>query len=212
MVPAVAERLDRVCPVSRETLEALDHVVAAVEKWSRSINLVADADPAVIWERHVLDSAQLFPLGHSAASTWCDLGTGGGFPGLVVAIIGRERTPQQRFVLVESDRRKAAFLTLMARELGLNAQVAVERAERLEPHAALTVSARALAPLDRLLGWVDRHLAPGGIALLPKGRGFEAEIAAARRHWAFTVDPVPSMVSAQSRILRVTDLRSIDAP
>jgi len=181
--------------------------VAAVEKWSPAINLVADSRLSTVWERHVLDSAQLVPLA-PPYSTWCDLGSGGGFPGLVVAAISRERSPEARVVLVESDRRKATFLSLIARELNLNAQVQAVRAENLPPQAADVVSARALAPLVRLLEWVARHAAPGAIVLLPKGRTFEEEIAAAQHRWAFTVEAIPSIVAPDSRILRITDLRS----
>lgn len=209
--PEVLSRLTQACAVSRETLERLDHLVGRLQKWSKTINLVAKADPSEIWSRHVLDSVQLFPHHRCGGAVWCDLGSGGGFPGLVVAILGRELTPQQRFVLVESDRRKAAFLALMASELELNAQVNAVRAEALFPQTADTVSARALAPLDQLLGLVNRHMNANGVALLPKGRGHEEEITQARRHWAFTVDLIPSILSDQSRILRVTDLRSSHA-
>jgi 16S rRNA (guanine527-N7)-methyltransferase len=206
----VALRLAAVCNVSRETVERLEHLVAAVEKWSPAINLVADSRPTAVWERHVLDSAQIVPLAPRFAN-WCDLGSGGGFPGLVIAAISRERSPEAHITLVESDRRKATFLSLMARELSLNVHVHPARAEDLAPQAADVVSARALAPLVRLLEWVARHAKPGGTALLPKGRAFEEEIAAARRRWAFTVDAIPSIVSPDSRILRVTDLRSSHA-
>lgn len=209
--PEVLSKLSQACAVSRETLERLDHLVGRLQKWSKSINLVAKADPSEIWSRHVLDSVQLFPHHRPGGEVWCDLGSGGGFPGLVVGILGRELTPQQRFVLVESDRRKAAFLALIASELELNAQVNAVRAEALVPQSADTVSARALAPLDQLLILVDRHMNADGVALLPKGRGHEEEITQARRHWAFTVDLIPSILSDQSRILRVTDLRSSHA-
>ena len=208
--PAIVDQIRSVCDVSRETLGRLEHLVAGVEKWSRSINLVADCRPEIIWERHVLDSVQLFPL-NTDGGLWCDLGAGGGFPGLVVAVLAREFNPAAKLTLVESDRRKAAFLALMSRELDLNVSVAAKRAETLEPQGATTVSARALAPLPRLLGLVHRHLAPGGVALLPKGRTFAEEIAHARPGWAFTVETIPSIISPQSRILRVTDLRSSDA-
>lgn len=209
---AISDRLLGVCPVSRETLERLDHLVVAIAKWSPSINLVADSRPGIVWERHVLDSAQLLPLQSPSASSWCDLGSGAGFPGLVIGVLARELMPSQHITLVESDRRKATFLSLMVRELDLRAAVHTERAEVLEPRQADVVSARAVAPLERLLGWVHRHLAAGGIALLPKGRGYAEEIAEAQRRWAFTVEPIPSMVAPQSRILRVTELRSSDAP
>ena len=207
----VASRLERICSVSRETLDRLGHFVSTVQKWTRSINLVADPRPEVIWERHILDSAQLFPLRRGEDGNWCDLGSGGGFPGLVIGVLAREHSPLTRVTLVESDRRKATFLAVTARDLDLNVLVVVERAEILAPQGAQTVSARALAPLPRLLPLVERHLAGDGIALLPKGHTFEEEIAAARKRWAFTVEAIPSIVSSQSRILRVADLRRLNA-
>ena len=204
-------RAEAICPVSRETLERLDGLVGEVERWSRSINLVSDARVTTIWERHVLDSLQLFPHRHPSGKLWCDLGTGGGFPGLVVAILARELAPDLSVTMVESDQRKAAFLAHAVRTLNLRGNVRGCRAEELPPVNADTVSARALAPLERLLPLVSRHLSPGGVALLPKGRNFTQEIAAARRHWAFAVEPIESILSAESRILRLTDLRSSDA-
>lgn len=209
--PEIARQIGDICAVSRETLGRLDHLVGAVGKWSRRINLVADARPDAVWLRHVLDSAQLFPLGRPAGRKWCDLGSGGGFPGLVIAILARELTPGQRVVMVESDRRKAAFLTVMAQELDLNTAIAAVRAEDLAPQQAETVSARALAPLPELLTLVARHLAEGGVALLPKGGGHAEEISHARRRWAFTVEPIESILAPRSRILRVTELRRADA-
>jgi 16S rRNA (guanine527-N7)-methyltransferase len=116
-----------------------------------------------------------------------------------------------RFTLIESDRRKAAFLLLTARELSLDCRILPERIEVAERQGADVVSARALAPLSRLLGLVERHLAPEGMALLQKGQKSAEEIRAARRDWAFTVESFDSIVDGESRILRVTDLRSIDA-
>jgi 16S rRNA (guanine527-N7)-methyltransferase len=205
------DQIQKICAVSRETLTRLDHLVALVAKWSPKINLVSDPRPEVVWTRHVLDSVQLFPLRHAGGDRWCDLGSGGGFPGLVVALIARELSPAMRVALVESDRRKAAFLSFAARELDIEAEIFPERAEKLVPQNADTVSARALAPLPLLLPLVKRHLSADGVALLPKGQRYAAELDEARQRWGFTIDLVPSMISRQSRILRVTKLRSSDA-
>ncbi|WP_209425074.1 16S rRNA (guanine(527)-N(7))-methyltransferase RsmG [Pararhodobacter sp. SW119] len=211
-VPAdVGAKLHKLMPVSRETLERLDHLVQGIAKWSPQINLVADSRPETVWSRHVLDCAQLFRYCDPTARHWCDLGAGGGFPGLVVACLAAEKAPGMRFALIESDRRKAAFLLLTARELGLACRVLPERIEAAERQGADIVSARALAPLSRLLGLVERHLAPRGVALLQKGQRSIEEIIAAQRDWAFTVESFDSIVDGESRILRVTDLRSVDA-
>jgi 16S rRNA (guanine527-N7)-methyltransferase len=211
-VPSEVEsRLRALSPVSRETFERLDHLVQGVATWSPKINLVADSRPETVWLRHVLDCAQLFRYCDDTSRHWCDLGAGGGFPGLVVACLAAEKAPHMRFTLIEGDRRKAAFLLLTARELSLDCRILPERIEVAERQGADVVTARALAPLSRLLGLVERHLAPEGMALLQKGQKSAEEIRAARRDWAFTVESFDSIVDRESRILRVTDLRSIDA-
>jgi 16S rRNA (guanine527-N7)-methyltransferase len=203
--------LERLLPdlsVSRETLYALDQFRERLLRWTRQINLIAPATTAEAWQRHIVDSAQLFPLAPESAQTWCDLGTGGGLPGLVIAIIARERAPLRQHMLVESDRRKAAFLVQTARELGLNCNVVPARAEGAAPACADVVSARALAPLPDLLPMVARHLAPGGCALLPKGRAWATEVDAANRLWDFALEDFPSATDPLARILRLTELKA----
>ncbi len=185
-----------------EVLARLRAYAAALRKWSGAINLVAPATLPEVWARHIADSAQLWPMAPAGVRHWADLGSGGGLPGLVIAILARGRGP--RVTLVESDRRKAAFLRAQIAELGLNATVAAARAEELSALDADVVSARALAPLDRLLPLVERHLAPGGTALLPKGRGWATELAAAAPGPMFHVEHLPSATDPDARILRLT--------
>lgn len=193
--------------VSPDTLDRLRAFDAALHKWSAAINLVAPDSLAQSWDRHILDSAQLSPLAPPGARLWADLGAGAGLPGIVIAILARG-TPMT-VILVESDRRKAAFLRAQITDHALTARVETARAEDLPPLNADIVSARALAPLDRLLPMVARHLAPGGTALLPKGRRWATELAPARVGWAFDHDALPSASDPQSRILRLTQLRRI---
>ncbi|MCA8930663.1 MAG: 16S rRNA (guanine(527)-N(7))-methyltransferase RsmG, partial [Alphaproteobacteria bacterium] len=155
--------------VSRETLARLAAFAALLEKWNPAINLISAGTVAQIWTRHFLDSAQVFDLADAKSGLWADLGSGGGFPGLVAAILALEERPGLSFTLVESDRRKAAFLSTAARELGLPVRVMAERIEALPPLGADILTARALAPLPVLLGYAERHLQPGGRALFPKG-------------------------------------------
>lgn len=192
----------RVDDATRARLRAYD---AALAKWSAAINLVAPASLAHSWDRHIRDSAQLLPRAPLGARLWADLGSGGGLPGLVIAILTRH-TPL-RVALVESDRRKAAFLRSQVAEHGLNATVHADRAESLAPLGADVVSARALAPLDRLLPMVARHLAPGGTALLPKGRSWATELAEARAGWDFDLIEYPSLFDPDARLLRLTRIR-----
>jgi 16S rRNA (guanine527-N7)-methyltransferase len=189
--------------VSRETSERLERYADLVKRWNPKINLVSRASLDQLWTRHIIDSAQLFALRPTDARHWADLGSGGGFPGLVIAALAAEAAPDLRVTLVESDSRKAAFLATAARELGLTVTVKPERIEALAPLGADVLSARALAPLDTLLGYASRHLAPAGRALFPKGARAEEEIAAARKHWAFDLHRHPSKTAADGAILEI---------
>ncbi|MCX7644652.1 MAG: 16S rRNA (guanine(527)-N(7))-methyltransferase RsmG [Rhodobacteraceae bacterium] len=192
--------------VSRETADRLDALMALLHKWNRAINLVGRSTLAEAWTRHVLDSAQLLDLAPAAARHWADLGSGGGFPGLVIAILAVEKAPDLRVSLVEADLRKAEFLRSAARTCGVPARVIAERIESVPPLGADVVSARALAPLPALLAHAARHLAHGGSALFPKGAGHEAEIAAALERWRFSVQKFPSRTDRDSVVLRIGDI------
>ncbi len=166
--------------VSRETTDRLARHLDLLRRWQTRINLVGAATLSDPWRRHVLDSAQLAPL-IPAGARLVDLGSGAGFPGLVLAIL--RGGPVH---LIESDARKAAFLHEAVRATGAQAEVHNARAETLELRANV-VTARACAPLDRLLGLALPLLAPGGICLFLKGARVEEELAAARRRWRMTV-------------------------
>ena len=159
-----------------------------------------------LWTRHILDSLQLLSLSPLHARRWLDLGTGGGFPGLIIAIAAVEHRPELEVTLVESDRRKAAFLVTAARAAGVNPVVHAMRAEELAPHQADVVSARALAPLPRLLPLAYRHLAAFGVALFPKGRQCDSELHAALESWRFRVQKVPSQTDPTGVILVIEDI------
>lgn len=192
-------------PAVLTRLEALE---ALVRKWTVRINLVAPSTTAELWTRHIADSAQLWPLAPPEARTWVDLGSGGGFPGLVIAALAAG-TGRPAVTLIESDGRKCAFLREAARAMEVDVTVLDQRAELAPPQGADVVSARALSPLPALLPLVARHLAPGGTALLPKGRGWAAELEAARAAgWRFALDSRPSATDPEARLLRLTDLES----
>lgn len=187
--------------VSRETSEALSQLEGLVQRWNPAINLVSKASLLHLRDRHILDSAQIFGHAPVGARHWVDLGSGGGFPGLVVAILAKEKQPQLHFTLVESDARKATFLRQAARELGLSVEVLAQRIESVPELKADVLSARALAPLSALLGYAERHLQPDGVAIFPKGERFADELAEARRHWKFEVDCRPSLSDPGAAIL-----------
>lgn len=192
--------------VSRETLDRLTRYHDLLLKWNRRINLVSRSTETEIWERHIWDSAQVYDLA-PASGHWMDIGSGGGFPGLVIAIIAMERNPERCVTLVESDQRKSAFLRTVIRELPLNAVVKVSRVEALLPAQTDVLSARALADLDSLLHFAERHLIKGGRALFMKGENWENEVEIARKRWSFTLDAHKSKTSPKAAILEIKELQ-----
>ncbi|MFN4056596.1 MAG: 16S rRNA (guanine(527)-N(7))-methyltransferase RsmG [Roseinatronobacter sp.] len=193
--------------VSRETIERLQDYVELLLKWNAKINLIGPATSSDVWGRHINDSAQIFALSPPSVRHWVDLGSGGGLPGLVVAIIGQAQAPDARFTLIESDQRKAAFLLTVARTLHLDrVTVLPERIELAPPQGADIVSARALAPLPQLVAYVHRHLSQIGVALLPKGRSYETELAAARQDWHFDLTTHESQTDPMARVLEIKDI------
>lgn len=192
--------------LSPATLDRLEAFEALACRWTARINLVAPSTVEDLWTRHIVDSAQLWPLAPEGGPTWADLGSGGGFPGIVIALLSADLGGPQ-VTLIESDQRKCAFLRTVARELSLPVVVLDQRVEAAAPQAAAIVSARALAPLATLLPLVARHLAPGGMALLPKGRDWPTEVEAARAAgWTFGLEALPSRTDPSARILRVADI------
>lgn len=195
--------------VSRETLDRLHAYVALLEKWNPRINLVARSTLGQVWERHFVDSAQVFGYAPEDAEHWVDLGSGGGFPGLVVATLALEYRPNLRVTLVESDTRKATFLRTVIRELGLNAKVIDKRIEAIEPLGADVLSARALADLSMLLVFSDQHLSEKGTALFPKGATWEKEVLDAQQTWRFSYDRFTSKTEAEAVILRIREVSHV---
>ncbi len=188
--------------ISPEDRARLEHYAALLLRWNARINLVSRADEAALWPRHILDSAQLLPLLPEDAGTLIDLGSGAGFPGLVLAILSRHEVH-----LVEADQRKAAFLREAARETAANVTVHAVRAENLRLPPADAVTARALAPLSTLLQLAAPLLAPDGVCLFPKGRDVEAELTAAAVGWHMRVERVPSQTSPGATLLRISEIR-----
>lgn len=189
--------------VSRETFERLALYETLLRKWNPAINLVARSTLDSLWDRHFRDSIQVFDLAPAAARNWADLGSGGGFPGLVAAILAADERPSTHVTLVESDQRKATFLATVAREAGIHVTVLSERIETVMPLGADVVTARALAPLDRLFGFAERHLAADGTAIFPKGTAWRDEVAQALESWRFSYQNNDSMTEPGATILTI---------
>lgn len=192
--------------VSRETVDHLGIYQDLLRQWNPRINLVAPSSLADLEVRHISDSMQLADLVDVTSGHWVDLGSGGGLPGLVVAI-AKAHTPLA-VTLIESDQRKATFLRTVIREVGLSrAKVLSQRIEEIAALNAAYVSARALAPLPQLMAYLDLHLAPSGKAFLMKGRQWQAEIEEAKSKWTFDYVAHPSRTQDGAAILEISGVK-----
>lgn len=197
--------LDLKSNVSRETFEMLRAYEALVLKWTKRINLVSKSDTAHLWDRHVLDSAQVFDIAPTSTH-WVDIGSGGGFPGVVCAIMAKG-VPDSSFTFIDSDARKCTFLRTAIREFGLNAQVLSERIEHVAPQRADVLTARALDDLSGLLEFAERHLSSSGVGIFPKGSNWKKEHEAARQRWSYKFDPIKSTTNPDAIIMKIKELR-----
>ncbi|WP_428669826.1 16S rRNA (guanine(527)-N(7))-methyltransferase RsmG [Reyranella sp.] len=188
--------------VSRETRDQFEALVYTLGRWQKAINLVGKATLAEVWTRHILDSAQLLPLIPKDARTLVDLGSGGGFPGLVLAAL----RPDLGITLIESDARKGAFLGEAGRRMGLKnlPKVVVSRIEAAPAVKADIVTARALAPLAQLLAWASPHRSDTAICLFHKGKGWQAELTEAMTDWDIQSQSFSSVTDRDAVLLRVT--------
>lgn len=194
--------------VSRETLDKLVAFEGLVRKWNPSINLIARSTVNDIWARHIVDSVQLHQYAPQNPERWLDIGSGGGFPGVVMAIMSDGLGYQTKFTFIESDQRKSTFLRTAARELGLGVSVHADRIETADPVGADVVTARALKSLAELMPFLQRHMHPNGTAILPKGQNYAQEIPEATANWRFELNEHPSTTNDDARILVLKDIVS----
>jgi len=213
--PASEERLGtdraralRLVPVSRETADRLDRYVDLLRQWQRATNLIAQSTVDEIWTRHVADSLQL--VEHApTARTWLDLGSGGGFPGIVIACALADQ-PDVVVDLVERNAKKAAFLREALRVTGAPGRVHLsDIGDYVDKSAAPVdcITARALAPLKVLCAFIAPRMAENTIALLMKGQDIEAELTEASKYWKITSEKIPSLTSGQGTILKISRLQ-----
>lgn len=200
-----ADAFQRLTGVSRETLERLRVYLRLLEKWQGTINLVSTASLEDAWRRHMLDSAQLAryipPCGAGGAPVIVDIGSGGGFPGLVLAIMGAGVVH-----LVESNRRKCAFLATVARETNTEVTIQPLRVESLTPFAADIVTARSLAPLDQLLAFAEPLVGREGECLFLKGKKADGELTEAAKKWNMRVERFASDSDSSGVVLRLRQI------
>ncbi len=195
--------------VSRETLARLDTYNILLRKWTPTINLMSRSALNDLWWRNIIDSAQIYDLAGNCGEHWVDIGSGGGFPGIVVAILAAEKHPDRRFTLIESNLRKATFLRTVARELDLPVNIIADRIENLDPLQADIISARALAPLKLLLKYAESHLNPSGQALFHKGASFRRELSEALESWTFQSNEYTSITDGAAVVLSLGDIKRV---
>ncbi|MEQ8746378.1 16S rRNA (guanine(527)-N(7))-methyltransferase RsmG [Pyruvatibacter sp.] len=211
--------LESVCglgAVSRETRERLRAYHALLVKWQGTINLVSPSTIEQAWERHFADSAQLLALAPQGVERWLDIGSGAGFPGLVIAIMLAEIDPRAEVVLVESDTRKCAFLQTVIAQTGAPARVMAMRAgsaaaelAALPPAGLQVISARALAPLPKLLEMIEPFWTQHSVGLFPKGRDVGLELTEASKWWTIKASNIPSHTSGDGVILKLEELARV---
>jgi len=193
--------------VSRETLRALELFASLLLRWNQTLNLLARRDEPLVWERHIADSLQLARWMTPRPERAIDLGSGAGFPGLILAI-----ATGVPFDLIEADQRKAAFLREAARATGAPIHVHAIRIEAANLPPALLVTARAVAPLPKLLALAAPLLAPGGMCLFLKGAGVDAELTAASAEWHMDLERIPSRTAPNASVLRISKLARVPRP
>ena len=192
--------------VSRETLDRLQIIVAELDAWRRKTNLIGPAEFGRVWRRHVLDSIQLQPHVPVSGHT-IDLGSGSGFPALVLAACAAD--PGARFSLVESVGKKCAFLRAATQAADLPAKVIQGRVEAIHPVQADCITARAFAPLPKLIEYAEPWFRQGAYGVIPKGRRWQEELTDALESWRFAYEAIPS-VSGDGAVLKISEVSRVE--
>ena len=198
-----ADEVGKLLNVSRETLCQFEAYLVLLEKWQRRINLVADSTMADVWQRHILDSAQLVNFYPLDTKKVLDVGSGAGFPGLVLAIMGNVEVD-----LVESDQRKAIFLSTVVRSLGLPAKVYNQRIETLPNLAPDVITARALAPVPKLMKLIENQISLDTVCLFLKGASVEDELTELQTYSTMVSVNHPSLSGANGVVLELKNKSS----
>ncbi|MHA7898508.1 MAG: 16S rRNA (guanine(527)-N(7))-methyltransferase RsmG [Henriciella sp.] len=193
--------------VSRETLERIARIVDELDAWRHKINLIGPSEFDQVWRRHVLDSWQLFDLIPDPGLT-VDLGSGSGFPALILA--AGFASPESHMTMIESVGKKCAFLRAAVQAADLNAKVIQARVEAVNPDKAHCVTARAFAPLPKLLEYAAPWFKNGAYGVFPKGRRWQEELTAAQESWRFSYEAIPS-VTGDGAILKISEVSRVDS-
>lgn len=203
-----AEHFARDVDVSRETLKRLEAYVALLAKWQQKTNLISESTLGDVWRRHVFDSAQLATLVPNwRHGRWVDLGSGAGFPGMVLAIMRPSGAPPVH--MVESNRRKSIFLKEAARITETQVAVLNKRIETVDPFQADIISSRACARLETLLGWSQNFMGKNSVCVFHKGQDVEEELTEAHKYWNMQTQIAPSQSHPGGKILLIGDIQRV---
>lgn len=200
------EKISTTYDVSRETIDLLKRYQNSLTEWQQKFNLVSDASLQDSWNRHFLDSMQLFKFIPENAKVMYDFGSGAGFPGMVLAVMAKEKTPYLKVKLVESIAKKTLYLNHVRDLAGVNAEIINDRIENIPAEKADVITSRAMTALDNLLGYAYKFCGAQTKCIFPKGKKHREEIEAARKHWRFDCEIVPSDLSDEGVILIITNL------
>lgn len=192
--------------VSRETIEELKVYEASLKEWQTKLNLVSKASLENAWERHFLDSMQLYKLIPQDAKVLYDFGSGAGFPGMVLAIMLKNRTPYLNVNLVESIKKKTLYLNEVKKITNTNVNIINDRIENIKPQIADIITSRALASLEKLLNYTQRFCGKKTKCIFPKGKTYEEEVREAKKLWNFDLEIFQNEQSEEGVILVISNI------
>ena len=192
--------------VSRETYELLKRYEASLGEWQQKMNLVSRNSLIDAWKRHFLDSMQLFSLLPQDAKTVYDFGSGAGFPGMVLAVMAKEKTPYLKFKLVESIKKNTLYLNAVKELTGANVEIINDRIENIKAEKADVITSRAMCALPELLKYSRPFCGKDTKLIFLKGRSYEQEVASAKKDWKFNLEIIQNQESEDGVILVITDL------
>lgn len=195
--------------VSRETFELLKAYEASLHEWQKKFNLVSNSSLENAWERHFLDSVQLFKFIPGNAEIIYDFGSGAGFPGMVLAVMAKEKTPYLKVKLIESIGKKTLYLNEVKNITGVDAEIINDRIENLKPEIADVITSRALCSLKELFAYTKKFCGSKTRCIFPKGKRYMEEIEEAQKEWRFDYQAIPSEQSDEGVILVITNLSKI---
>lgn len=200
------ENIEEKYNVSRETIAELKAYEVSLKEWQTKLNLVSSSSLDNAWERHFLDSMQLYRLIPETAKVLYDFGSGAGFPGMVLAIMLKNRTPYLKVNLIESIKKKTLYLNEVKQITNTDVNIINDRIENIKPQKADVITSRAMASLDKLLTYTEKFCGRHTKCIFPKGKSYKEEVAQAKNLWSFDLEVLPSEQSDEGVILIISNI------